>query len=72
MTPDRHAAIERRAYLLWEREGRPEGKALAHWLRAEREVEAQGNSRAAAGPAEPMRPTAKAKRPDKRRGRMPR
>ncbi len=28
--------IEQLAYRLWEREGRPEGRALAHWIKAER------------------------------------
>jgi hypothetical protein len=27
--------IARRAYELWERDGRPEGKATDHWLQAE-------------------------------------
>lgn len=31
-------AISRRAYQLWEQEGRPEGNDLHHWLRAEREL----------------------------------
>ncbi len=26
--------IEERAYEIWEQEGRPEGRALEHWLRA--------------------------------------
>jgi DUF2934 family protein len=30
-------AISARAYALWEEEGRPDGRALAHWLAAERE-----------------------------------
>lgn len=30
--------ILHRAYLLWENEGRPENRALAHWLRAEVEM----------------------------------
>lgn len=30
--------IERRARTLWEEEGRPEGRALEHWLAAEREL----------------------------------
>jgi hypothetical protein len=30
--------IRRRAYSLWEEEGRPEGCADAHWLRAEAEM----------------------------------
>ena len=32
------ALIQRRARELWEREGRPEGWALRHWLDAERRV----------------------------------
>ena len=35
------AEVQRRAYLLWERENRPEGKHLEHWLCAEAEVEAE-------------------------------
>ena len=26
------------AYEIWEEEGRPEGRALEHWLEAEREI----------------------------------
>jgi hypothetical protein len=33
--------ISARAYALWEEEGRPDGRALAHWLAAEREFRAQ-------------------------------
>jgi hypothetical protein len=33
-----HAAIARRAYEIYEAAGRPEGQAVAHWLRAEAEV----------------------------------
>ena len=47
-------AISRRAYELWEQEGRPENRDLHHWLRAEQELLAEqgksssksGNSRA--------------------------
>jgi hypothetical protein len=31
---NREHAIREAAYWLWEREGRPEGRALEHWLRA--------------------------------------
>lgn len=31
-------AISRRAYEIWEREGRPEGCDLRHWLEAEQEL----------------------------------
>jgi hypothetical protein len=30
--------IQRRAYELWESEGRPTGRDQAHWLQAEREI----------------------------------
>ena len=30
--------VRLRAYLIWEREGRPEGLADDHWLEAERDV----------------------------------
>jgi hypothetical protein len=35
---DLHQRIKLRAYLLWEQEGRLEGRAEEHWLRAEAEV----------------------------------
>jgi len=34
-----HAQIQKRAYALWEREGRPDGRDVAHWLHAEAEIE---------------------------------
>jgi hypothetical protein len=42
MDTDLHERIRRRAYELWEQEGRPEGRAEEHWSRAEREVQAAG------------------------------
>ena len=36
--PDEHR-IRRRAHAIWIEEGRPEGKALDHWLRARWELE---------------------------------
>ena len=35
------ARIRERAYQIWEREGRPDGKHLEHWRRAEQEVKSQ-------------------------------
>lgn len=32
-------AIRQRSYAIWEREGRPDGKAMDHWLRAKVELE---------------------------------
>jgi hypothetical protein len=40
MTPDRDAEIAARAHTMWEHEGRPSGRELEHWLRAEAEYEA--------------------------------
>jgi Protein of unknown function (DUF2934) len=34
--------VRARAYALWEREGRPEGRAEAHWAEAEAELLAEG------------------------------
>lgn len=35
---DLHNRIQQPAYMLWEQEGRPEGRAENHWLRAEADV----------------------------------
>ncbi|NBB71299.1 MAG: DUF2934 domain-containing protein [Alphaproteobacteria bacterium] len=47
-------AIRERARELWEAEGRPAGRALDHWLRAEREVRADAET-AIGGLRVPMR-----------------
>ena len=39
-------AIRERAYAIWEQEGRPDGKDLDHWLRAEAEIIAATEGRA--------------------------
>ena len=33
--------IQVRSYFIWEKEGRPQGRELEHWFRAERELSAQ-------------------------------
>ncbi len=33
-TPDQDRTVRERAYYIWEREGRPDGRAREHWLRA--------------------------------------
>ena len=33
--------VRERAYEIWQQEGRPQGKAVEHWLRAEAEVAAE-------------------------------
>ncbi len=38
MDTHEHRAIATQAYLLWEQEGCPHGRAVDHWLAAERHV----------------------------------
>ncbi len=59
MIPDRHAEVAKRAYTMWELEGRPTGKDLEHWLRAEAEIEATRHAQTAkeAPPKRRRRPT---------------
>lgn len=35
------SAVEARAYEIWLEEGMPEGRAMDHWLQAEREVSSE-------------------------------
>jgi hypothetical protein len=39
---DNEHAVRERAYYIWERDGRPEGQAEAHWLMAAREQSGNG------------------------------
>ena len=43
--------IRQRAYAIWEEEGRPSGRDIEHWLKAEREVTASNP-----GPASKLKP----------------
>ena len=38
MLEPQEQVIRERAYALWEQEGRPEGRSLAHWFKAEAEL----------------------------------
>lgn len=38
-SPVSHEAIARRAYEIWEGEGRPDGRAIEHWLLAVSELQ---------------------------------
>ena len=40
MNKAEHGEIAKRAYAIWEREGRPHGRDFEHWLDAEREMNA--------------------------------
>lgn len=52
--------IALRAYAMWEREGRPYGRNLDHWLAAERELmQASTRPLSADIPAKPVRRVAK-------------
>jgi len=57
MKASTHSDICERAYSIWEREGRPDGRSLDHWLQAESEL------------AEERRPEKKRARPTKARPR---
>jgi hypothetical protein len=58
----REQRIRERAYAIWESEGRPAGRAEAHWLQAEAEIAGESRqSDQGAAPA-PKRPAARAKK----------
>ena len=62
MILDRHAEIAKRAYTMWELEGRPTGKDLEHWLSAEAELDATRHVQTVKDA------TPKPRRPAKKRG----
>jgi hypothetical protein len=43
MIGDQELRIRERAHGIWEREGRPEGRAATHWQMAAAEIAAEGN-----------------------------
>jgi hypothetical protein len=62
MTADQYGEIARRAYTIWEVEGRPSGRELDHWLRAEAEVRTSQEvsaDEATPSPAKPRRASRK-------------
>ena len=58
MADDREARIRERAYDLWVSEGRPDGRDVDHWLRAEQEIDGQ------ATPAPASKVATELERPD--------
>jgi hypothetical protein len=42
MSEDREERIRARAHLIWEQEGRPQGRDKEHWDRAAKEIDAEG------------------------------
>lgn len=43
-TDGKEERIRRRAYEIWEREGRPDGEHDRHWHQAEKELEGEGGA----------------------------
>ncbi|MEX0696950.1 MAG: DUF2934 domain-containing protein [Dongiaceae bacterium] len=54
--------IRERAYSLWEREGRPHGRQMEHWLRAESEITGTVGRPKAAKTATPIKAARRAPR----------
>jgi DUF2934 family protein len=54
--------IARRAYALWEKEGRPHGRDRDHWSRAERELDSELALAAAGEPAESAKTPARTRK----------
>ena len=56
-------SVQERSYLIWEREGRPNGRSLEHWRMAEAELQAEREAKAKAGRAKrtasPAKPAGK-------------
>jgi len=50
---DHHETIRRRAYQLWERAGRPEGRSDEFWHEAAREIDGEGAAEPVYDPFEP-------------------
>jgi hypothetical protein len=44
MTIESETKVRERAYYIWEREGRPQGRELQHWQAALRELSLEANS----------------------------
>src|SRR4051794_22256884 len=59
---DREERIRRRAYEVWEREGRPHGRDPEHWAQAVQEVDAEIAAEAAEAQTEPAAEPGKRRR----------
>lgn len=58
MSQPSEEAIRDRAYAIWEREGRPQGRERDHWLQAAWELSGEAAKAAAASePAKPAKPS---------------
>jgi hypothetical protein len=52
MHDERETRIKARAFELWHQQGSPEGRALGHWLQAEKEVDEDADESVAEDSAE--------------------
>jgi hypothetical protein len=50
MVGDQELRIRERAHVIWEKEGRPEGRAATHWQMAAAEIAAEGKGSTKAKP----------------------
>jgi hypothetical protein len=68
---EREQEVRRVAYELWQREGRPDGRALEHWLKAQRVLEESRPAEvvAEATPVAPASQKPEIKGAPRRRGR---
>jgi len=67
MIPLNDESIRDRAYVIWEREGRPQGRDRDHWLQAAWELSGEA-AKAAAG-SKMAKPAVKARKPSAKAGR---
>jgi hypothetical protein len=58
MHSDREQDVKKRAYEIWESEGRSEGSDMDHWVRAEQELDGAGNGEDQDGDTEIVNPRA--------------
>ncbi|MBI4339558.1 MAG: DUF2934 domain-containing protein [Chloroflexi bacterium] len=68
---EREEEVRRIAFDLWQQEGRPEGRALEHWLKAQKVMEESRPAEAAvqAAPSAPASPQPAMKGAPRRRGK---
>jgi len=62
MSANIYDRIRERAYSLWERDGRPHGRQMDHWLQAERELAETAKRPQAAKAATPTKKDRRAPR----------
>jgi hypothetical protein len=62
MSDDKPGKVEQRAYEIWDREGRPHGKALEHWHQAVAEIAREEKKATKAKVTGAKKKTAKAKK----------